>query len=84
MTQIIAMREARQNLSELVNRVAYGNERISLTRKNKPVAVLVSLDDAKILEALENKADLKDLEAMIKEELGETVSWEEARRELGL
>lgn len=84
MTQIIAMREARQNLSELVNRVAYGNERISLTRKNKPVAVLVSLDDAKILEALENKADLKDLEAMTKEELGETVSWEEARRELGL
>lgn len=84
MTQIIAMREARQNLSELVNRVAYGNERIALTRKNKPVAVLVSLDDAKILEALENKADLKDLEAMTKEELGETVSWEEARRELGL
>lgn len=84
MTQIIAMREARQNLSELVNRVAYGNERISLTRKNKPVAVLVSLDDAKILEALENKADLKDLEAMTKEEVGETVSWEEARRELGL
>lgn len=84
MTTIVAMREARENLADLVNRVAYGRERISLSRQNKPVAVLVSLEDAQLLESLETRADLQDLEDIAKRGALETVSWEDARKELGL
>lgn len=84
MTTIVAMREARENLADLVNRVAYGRERISLSRQNKPVAVLVSLEDAQLLESLETRADLQDLEDIAKRGVLETVSWEDARKELGL
>lgn len=84
MRTTVAMRQARENLADLVNRVAYGRERISLSRQNKPVAVLVSIEDAQLLEALEAKADLQDLEEIAARGKLETVSWEDARKELGL
>lgn len=84
MSTTVAMRQARENLADLVNRVAYGHERISLSRQNKPVAVLVSLEDAQLLEALEAQADLQDLEEIVNRGKLETVSWEDARKELGL
>ena len=46
--------EARDNLSDLVNRVGYGQERIMLERHGKPVAVIVSLEDISRLEAFED------------------------------
>jgi prevent-host-death family protein len=46
--------EARDNLSDLVNRVGYGQERIMLERHGKPVAVIVSLEDINRLEAFED------------------------------
>lgn len=35
------MTQARDELAELINRVAYGHERIILTRHSKPVACIV-------------------------------------------
>ena len=35
----------KRDISELVNRVAYGGERIILTSRNKPKAALVSIED---------------------------------------
>jgi len=45
--------ELRSNLAELINRVAYGRERVTLERRGRPVAVLVSLADAKRLARLD-------------------------------
>ncbi len=45
--------DAREQLAELVNRAAFRNERIVLTRHGKDVAVLVSVDDLARLEALD-------------------------------
>lgn len=44
------MTKPRVELSELVNRVAYGGERIVLTRHRRAVAALVSADDLARLE----------------------------------
>jgi prevent-host-death family protein len=66
MTIAISMNEARENFSDLVNRVAYGKERIPLTRRNKTVAFLVSVDDVKLMEYLEDRQDIKDIEAALK------------------
>ncbi len=45
MTSEIPVTQAREELADLVNRVAYGHERIILTRHSKPVACLVPAED---------------------------------------
>ena len=49
-TMQINIKEARQRLSELVNAVALGRERIVITSRTIPKAVIVSLQDAETLE----------------------------------
>lgn len=44
------MTQARDELADLINRVAYGHERIILTRHSKPVAGLVPPEDLAWLE----------------------------------
>ncbi len=41
--------EARENFAELINQAAYGKERIVLTRRGKPLAALISLEDLSTL-----------------------------------
>ncbi len=45
MTLEVSIGQVKRDISELVNRVAYGGERIVLTSRGKPKAVLVSLSD---------------------------------------
>jgi prevent-host-death family protein len=49
-TMRINIREARQRFSEIINNVAVKRERVIITSRNKPKAVLVSLQDAERLE----------------------------------
>ncbi len=37
--------EARENFSDLINKAAYGNQRVVLTRRGKPLVAVVSLED---------------------------------------
>jgi prevent-host-death family protein len=66
----ISMVEVRDNLAEIVNRVAYGGERVVLKRRAKGVAAVVSIEDLKMLEALEDRADLKAAQKARKEKGG--------------
>jgi prevent-host-death family protein len=50
MTEEIPLTRARDELAELINRVAYGHERITLTRHSKPVACIVPPEDLAWLE----------------------------------
>jgi prevent-host-death family protein len=50
MTLEIPVTQARDELAELINRVAYGHERVILTRHSKPVACLVPPEDLAWLE----------------------------------
>ncbi len=47
--------DAREQLSDLVNRAAFGHERIVLTRHGKELAALVSVDDLARLQALDDE-----------------------------
>jgi len=42
--------EARENFSEMINQAAYGNERVVLTRRGKPLVAVVSLQELQNLE----------------------------------
>jgi len=55
----ISIAKFRDNMAEPINRAAFAGERIILTRDGKPAAALVGIDDLRLLEELENRADLK-------------------------
>ncbi len=76
---------ARQHFSELVNRVAYGKDRILLTRRNRPLAAVVPIEDVALLEQMEDRDDLKAARAAIREVKRKgTIPWTRIKKELGL
>lgn len=79
----VPAKEARTHLSELVNRVAYGKERITLTRHGAEVVAMVPVEDAKLIEDLEDYLDLKRAREALDQakEKGE-VSWEKLKEGL--
>ena len=82
MTRIPAS-EARLQFAELVNKVAFGSERILLHRHGKDVAAIVSVDDLRLLEDLENKMDLEAARAALKEK-APRIAWKRLKEELAL
>jgi prevent-host-death family protein len=83
----ISVSEAREELSETLNRVAYGHERVVLHRHGKDVAAVVSMKDLvlfeRLLEEYETRLDVKEADKALAES-GERVRYELIRRELGL
>jgi len=49
----IPIGQMKRDISEMINRVAYGNERIILTSRGKPKAALVSMEDYGNLQSLQ-------------------------------
>jgi prevent-host-death family protein len=65
--------DVRNTFSEYLNRVSYQGQRIVIQRRGKPVAALVSLEDLKRLNALEDQADIKAAKKARKEKGGATL-----------
>ena len=74
---------ARENFSEILNEVAYGNERMVLQRHGKDVAALISAEDLKRFEELEDRADLIDM-AQVLDRSEMPIPWDVAKKELGV
>jgi prevent-host-death family protein len=81
MTQI-TVAEARAQIAEIVNKVAYGKERHTVTRHGKAVVAIIPIEDLKLLEELEDKLDVQAAREALKDK--ERVPYEEVRRDLGL
>ena len=77
--------DARKQISEIINRAAFGKERMILTRRGKELVAVVPIEDLKLLEALEDRIDLEEAKAALSESKKKgTVSWEKIKKELGL
>ncbi len=77
--------EARSQFSEVINRAAFGKERVILTRHGKGIVALVPMEDVQLLEVLEDKLDLEEARAALAEAKKKgTVSWEKIKKELGI
>lgn len=63
----ISTLDARNHFSEIINRTAYGKERIVFTRRGKDLVALVPLEDVKMLEMVEDLHDLKEALAVMEE-----------------
>ena len=71
--------KARKEFSEVINRIAYGKERIILTRRGKPVVAIVPIEDSEFLEELEDRIDLEDARKALKTE--GRIPWEVIKKE---
>ena len=91
MPHMMSIAEAREKLTSLPNQFEQDpdNDVVVVTRHNRPVLAIMpwELYDA-LMETLEVMADpelMSKLRRSIKEAVeGDTVSWEQAKRELGL
>ena len=73
--------QLRQGIADAMNTVAYTGERISIRRHGKPVAVLVPVEDAAMLEALGDRFDLAAAKKALKEK--GPIPWEDVKKRLG-
>jgi prevent-host-death family protein len=75
--------EARLQFAEVVNKVAFGGERIVLHRHGKDVAAIVPVADLELLQQLEDRIDLESARKALSEK-APRVSWKKLKAELGL
>jgi len=77
--------KARGQLSTVINRAAFGKERVVLTRRGKEIVAVVPIEDLRFLEELENRIDLDEARAALTEAKRKgTISWERIKADLGL
>lgn len=81
----LSVAEAREQFSEAINRAAYGKERIVVTRRGKPLAAIVPIEDMEAMEAIEDRIDLEEA-AKARAEAKEkgTISLAEMKMKYGL
>ena len=77
------MVEVRDNLAEVVNRVAYAGERVVLKRRSKGVAAVVSMEDLRLLEQWEERADVRAA-LKARKEGGKPIPLAQVAAELGI
>jgi prevent-host-death family protein len=77
--------DARNQFADVVNRAAYGKERIVLTKHNREVAAVVPIEDLRLLEELEERIDIQEAaKALAEAKVKGTTSWDDLKSELGL
>ncbi len=81
----VGVSEARETFAELVNRAAYGHERVLVARRGRPIAAIVPIEDVELLERVEDEFDLRAaLDALADPENAVPIPWEQVKTELGL
>lgn len=78
----IPSKDFRDRLADILGGVAYGSERVGITRHGKLAAVMISVDDLELLEELEAARDAAEFTAAKAADDGGRVSLDELRAEL--
>jgi prevent-host-death family protein len=59
--ETISTTAARDRFADILNRAAYGKERVVLTRRGRPLVAVVPIEDVERLEALEDERDAEEV-----------------------
>ena len=77
--------EARDNLAEVLNRVAYAKDRVRITRRGRDIAAVVPIEDLELIERIENEIDIREAKKALREaETHGTIPLADLKRELGI
>ncbi|HET8627924.1 MAG TPA: type II toxin-antitoxin system Phd/YefM family antitoxin [Thermomicrobiales bacterium] len=84
----ITASEARDEFADIINRVAFGRERVTIRRRGKELVAVIPIEDLRLLERLEEAAedeiDLEEARKILADPTEERIPWEEVKRDLGL
>lgn len=81
----MSVHEVRRTLADVINRVAYAKERISLQRRGRAVAAIIPVEDLELLEKLEDRIDLEAARKALAQARGrKLIPWTKIKAELGL
>jgi prevent-host-death family protein len=81
----VSVSEARSDFAELVNRAAYGGERVRVMRRGREIAAIVPIADVELLERLEDDLDLDAARAVMADpDNSAAIPWEQVKSSLGL
>lgn len=81
----VTVGDARKNLAELLNRVAYGKERVIVTRHGKEVAAIVPIEELGVIERLRSVLRSHAVKAALEEvELRGGLVWDSLKDDLDL
>lgn len=80
MNKTVSVAEAKNNFSDLLNRVIYRRERIIVSKHGKPVGALISTQDLQQFQELEKQQALKRVQE-IKKRTKKYIRYEEFLRE---
>jgi len=78
----LSITKAREHLSDYADRVAFKGERLCVKRNGKPVFAMVSYEDMKLLEAIEDQIDIEQAREALRR--GKFIPWKQAKKKLGL
>lgn len=85
MTDTLNSTDARENLADVLNRVAYAKDRVRITRRGKEVAAVVPIEDLELIERLEDEIDIREAERALREAKKKgTIPLQKVREEIGL
>lgn len=85
MTTEMTTIDAKEKFAELINHVAHSKERVVLTRRGKPIAAIVTLEDLYFLETIQDKSDLQAAIDSLKEaRLNGLITLEQLKEETGI
>jgi len=83
-TTSINTADAKEEFSELLNRVTHYKERIILTRRGKEIAAIVPLEDLHTLQKSQSKNDLEEAVEALQEARNQgTITLEDLKNETG-
>jgi prevent-host-death family protein len=78
----VSVSEAREEFADLVNRAAYGRERVLVSRRGRAVAAIVPIEDVELLERLEDERDLAEARAALADPANAmSIPWSSVDRE---
>lgn len=75
--------DARKQFADIINKVAYGNDSVILTRHGDDIAAIVSMEELHFLQQLEDVIDIADAKIAM-DEPGANIKDAEFWKELGL
>jgi antitoxin Phd len=78
----VSMTKARQDFTNIANRVMFGSERICIDKNNKPAIAVVPIEDLEMIEAIEDHIDIEEAKKALKK--GKFITLEALKKQLGI